>query len=266
MPGRHFLEKPVPHPVLAKSCKGSQSYPFQAMAHLYFISSGLWLWLRWRLHRFFRKVPVTTCRERKGLIHRFQTYLTILRRWGIIETEFIGFEEAPSWQGCVIVPNHPSILDAILLVSCIPSLDCVMNTRLLRNPITAGAAHLCDFIRNDSLRLMAKLCKERLAAGSNILIFPEGTRTKTPPVDPFHPIYSLVSKYSGAPIRTILIECDSDYFGRNFSYFRPAQCPMRFRLTAGRIFHSDDSTDPRELSEEIEGYFRACLSHGETHS
>jgi 1-acyl-sn-glycerol-3-phosphate acyltransferase len=259
-PGHHKSEKPVLHAVTRSAPRITQSYPFQTVAHLYFIFSGLWLSLRRTFHGYFFHTSFDPARERQGLIRRFEVYLNLLQQWGIIEISFIGFEEVSSWEGCIIAPNHPSIIDAILMIASVPRLDCVMNAKLLRNPITGGAAHLCDFIRNDALRSMIKTCKQRLSEGANILIFPEGTRTKSPPLNPIHPIYALVANCASAPIRTILIECDSDYFGHRFSYFRPALCPMRFRVTTGKVFLPENFTDPRALSEEIERYFRASLS------
>ena len=237
----------------------SNNYHFQFLAHCYFLSSGLWLWCRWALRRLLSLGTRNVLEERTGLVRRFHTYLDLLKSWGIIELEFVGFEDLASWQGSVIAPNHPSILDVMFLMTRIPSLDCVMNNKLLSNPITSGGARLCDFIQNDSLLRMVKTCKERLITGANILIFPEGTRTTHPPLGSFHHSYALAAKCSGAPIRTVIIECNSEYFGRRFSYFKPARCPIRFRITEGKIFHTSPSSCTRSLSSEVEDYFRSVL-------
>ena len=108
---------------------------------------------------------------------------------------------------------------------------------------------------------MIKSCKQRLASGSNILIFPEGTRTRIPPLGEFHHGYALASLCAKAPIRTMFLECDSNYFGHGFSFFKPAPCPIRFRLTMGRVFEPEPNADPRVLSAEIEAYFRENLGN-----
>jgi len=236
------------------------AYPLQLFAHLYFILSGIWLWIRCLLFRLAGRKPYPL-RERRKLAERFRTYLALLKKWGMLELEYSGFDDAATWGGSIIVPNHPSILDAVILLECLPSMDCVMTSRLLRSPVTSGAVRLCDFIRNDAASAMIKTCRSRLASGSNILIFPEGTRTRNKPVDEFHPGYVLVAKHCGAPIRTILIECDSEYFGRQFSHFKPSRHVIRFRISAGRVFQTDHQTDVRGLSAEIEEYFRKNL-HG----
>ncbi len=248
----------LPSSVGAATCRNN--YILQSLAHAYFIFSGLWLWFRWSLRSLLHLGPSNASKERAGLVHRFQIYLSFLEHWGIIQFEFVGFEEAASWQGSLIAPNHPSILDVLLVMTRIPSLNCVMNAKLLHNPVTSGGALLCHFIRNTSLRHMIKECKENLKSGDNVLIFPEGTRTITPPLGTFYHSYALAAKSASAPIRTIIIECDSDYFGRKFSYFKPAHCPMRFRLTAGKVFQTTPTTNARSLSSEIENYFLAYLA------
>ena len=235
-------------------------YPLQVAAHLYFIFSGLWLTARLTARRLARLGPADADAERVGLHKGFVRYLKLLENWKIVTVEFRGFEGCRQWRGSVVASNHPTILDAVALISRIPGLDCVMNTRVLRDPVMGGAARLCNFVLNEAPLPMVRACRERLEEGSNLLIFPEGTRTRTPPLGPFHHGYALAAIRTGAPIRTVFIECDSPYFGRTFSFFRPAPCPMSFRLTAGKVFKPRGSDDPRKVSSEIEEYFRAELT------
>lgn len=248
------LENPVHRTSAMDGLGTAVPYWRQALAHLRFIASGLALSVRASLCTGQAK----SC-ENVSLRPHFQRYVDLLVRWGIIELEFSGFEQAESWRGSVIAPNHPTILDAILLGTRLPRLDCVMNSRLLRDPVMSGAARLSNYIRNDTPLSMVRDTRDRLLAGRNVLIFPEGTRTSGWPVGSFRHGYALAAARSGAPVRTILIECDSEYFGRDFRFFRPARCPVRYRLTASRVFHPARDEDPRASSAEIEEFFRASL-------
>lgn len=231
----------------------------QTGAHLYFILGGFGITLRYVARKLLLRPPANPHAERLRLHRQFVRYLQLLEDHGMLEVSFSGFDDAGTWQSSVLAPNHPSIFDAVLLMSRVPGLDCVMNSRLLRNPIMAGAARLCGFVRNDSPLSMVKDCRDRLAEGRNILIFPEGTRSTDFPVGPFHHGYASAAARAGAVIRTVLIECDTDYFGRSFSFFQPARCPMRFRITTGDIFQPAPDDDPRAISAGIEKYFRANL-------
>lgn len=252
------LENPVPRSPGAVAKNRRVPYWRQAAAHLFFIASGLGFTLRAALGP-----GISADIARLALHRRFDHYVALLLGWGIIELDVSGFEDAASWRGSVIAPNHPSILDAVLLCTLLPGLDCVMNSRLLRDPVMSGAARLCGFIRNDTPLSMVRDARDRLAAGRNVLVFPEGTRTCASPVGPFRHGFALAAARAGAPIRTVLIECDSDYFGRDFRFFRPAPCPIRYRLTASRIFHPSRDEDPRACSAEVEEHFRAFLVRDE---
>lgn len=249
--------------LLSRSPERHVSYATQTYAHLCFILSGLAITLRYATRKFLTRSPADTTLERLRLHYHFTRYIGLLERNRILEVSFSGFEDAATWRKTVIAPNHPSIFDAVLLMSRMPGLDCVMNSRLLRDPVMAGAARLCGFVRNDTPLSMVKDCRDRLANGHNILIFPEGTRSTGRPVGPFHHGYALAAARSGAVIRTVLIECDTDYFGRDFSYFRPAPCPIKFRVTAGETFHPSPDDNPRDVSATIETYFQSQLVRDE---
>jgi 1-acyl-sn-glycerol-3-phosphate acyltransferase len=246
----------------ARRARGGASYPVQIAANLYCIASGLWLTARWALRCAAGGRENNVAEERRGLQRRSVRYLALLEKWNVVRVEFRGFEDCGDWRGSVLAPNHPSIIDAVALISRVPGLDCVMNSRLLRDPVMGGAAKLCGYVRNDAPVRMLRTCQDRLASGSNVLIFPEATRTLTPPLGPFRQGYALAAIRAGAPIRTIFIECDSLYFGRDFSFFRPAPCPMSFRITAARVFPAAPGDDARVLSAEIAAYFRDNLTGG----
>jgi len=232
----------------------------QKWAQVYFIVTALFMGLRWHILSALQKHDPLKERFRLGL--ESLKYINLLESCGIARTEFIGFEEAPTWKGRIIVSNHPSMIDAILIMSRVMQTDCVINAKLLANPLTSGAARLCDFILNDSNLGMIKTCQARLVSGANILIFPEGTRSRKLPLGRFYHSYAIAAIRAGAPIQSVFIECDSNYFGSDFSLIKPVRLnvPILFRITAGKVFQTTKDLSPRELSSEIENYFRMNLT------
>jgi 1-acyl-sn-glycerol-3-phosphate acyltransferase len=76
----------------------------------------------------------------------------------------------------IIIANHPSILDVVMLLSLIPNADCVVSPYLNRSVIGGVIRQLYILSSLDYYDLM-NACVESLEQGNCLIIFPEGTRT-----------------------------------------------------------------------------------------
>ena len=77
----------------------------------------------------------------------------------------------------IVVANHPSLLDAVMILSRLPNAVCVMKAALMDNILFGAAARLARYIRNDAPVNLILDAREELRQGAQLLIFPEGTRT-----------------------------------------------------------------------------------------
>ena len=157
-------------------------------------------------------------------------------------------------RGVIFVANHPTMLDALLLVARLPRSACIMKADLMRNIFLGAGARLARYIRNDSARAMVRLAVDDLKQGGQLVIFPEGTRTVTPPLNAFRPGVTLIAKLAQAPIQTVFIDTDSPYLGKGWPLWRVPPLPIVFRLRLGQRFAPQQDSDA--LLQEIERYFR----------
>lgn len=79
-------------------------------------------------------------------------------------------------KGCVIVANHPSLLDVIYILAFVRDADCIVKAGLKKSLVSVIVKNL--YITNNiDFETMQKDCVESLHNGGNLIIFPEGTRT-----------------------------------------------------------------------------------------
>ncbi|MCL2294635.1 MAG: 1-acyl-sn-glycerol-3-phosphate acyltransferase [Spirochaetes bacterium] len=76
----------------------------------------------------------------------------------------------------IIVANHPSILDIVMLISLIPNTDCIVANHLSKG-ILSGIVRQLYILNSHDLSDILKACDESLKEGNCLIIFPEGTRT-----------------------------------------------------------------------------------------
>jgi 1-acyl-sn-glycerol-3-phosphate acyltransferase len=76
----------------------------------------------------------------------------------------------------IIVANHPSLLDVVMLISLIPNADCIVNA-YLNYSILRFIVRQIYIVNSDNHDEIMDACIESLKKGYNLIIFPEGTRT-----------------------------------------------------------------------------------------
>jgi len=153
----------------------------------------------------------------------------------------------------IVAPNHPSLLDAVMVISRLPNMTCVMKADLVDNIFLGAGARLAGYIRNDAQLSMIKQSVAALKSGSHLLLFPEGTRTTRWPVNACKGTTALISSRARVPIQTVFIETDSAYLGKGWPLFRRPTMPVTYRIRLGRRFDAPEKAGA--FTEELERYF-----------
>jgi 1-acyl-sn-glycerol-3-phosphate acyltransferase len=155
--------------------------------------------------------------------------------------------------GLIIAANHPSMLDAMLIVARLPRGVCIMKAALMRNIFLGAGARLARYIRNDSARSMIRNSVTNLKEGAQLVMFPEGTRTVQQPVNHFRPGITLIAELAQVPIQTVIIETDSPYLSKGWPIWRTPSIPIVFSARLGQRFAPE--SNHQALLKRLEQYF-----------
>lgn len=141
-------------------------------------------------------------------IHWFtRMYLRALRILRILRIRLSGAERLRE-PGTLVVANHPTLLDALVLLSLMPQADCVMKQRYYEDPFLGGAARGAGYITSrDGPGLVAE-CVERLLRGRSVIIFPEGTRSPAGELGAFARGAAHIALRAGCDPVPVTIHCD----------------------------------------------------------
>lgn len=143
------------------------------------------LWLgKWVMPRLMRSAGDEASKRRRALFqaHRHvRFYLATLRLLGLVSFEFRG---EPIREPAVVVANHPSLLDFIVLLRDFPNAVCLYKSQTRDNPVLADFVDVAGYIegmdgtREVSQRIIDTL-GQRLQEGHHVVLFPEGTRSNS---------------------------------------------------------------------------------------
>jgi 1-acyl-sn-glycerol-3-phosphate acyltransferase len=115
----------------------------------------------------------------RRIVHKtFKMFISYMQILGIMKLEVVNSDLLNNCVGNIIIANHPSLIDVVVLISIIENADCVVKADLWKNPFLRGVVANLGYINNeaDPEKFMQD-CQKTFADGNNLIVFPEGTRT-----------------------------------------------------------------------------------------
>ena len=191
----------------------------------------------------------------------FRTYLRVLELMGVCRLDLAALDALRAGPGLVIAPNHPSLLDAVMILSRLPNAVCIMKAELLSSVFFGSGSRLAGYISNTPLRAMVQAAVDNLSQGKHLLLFPEGTRTTRFPVNAMQGTAGLIAKKAGAAVQTVFIETDSGFLGKGWSALWTPKMPITYRIRLGKRFDPPQHT--ADFARQLEQYFQSELAHAQ---
>ena len=195
---------------------------------------------------------------RRGIMGGFRLYAWSLSITGAYRLDLHAIDSLRGGPPLILAPNHPCLIDALLILTRHPNLVCVMKSELMRNVFLGSGSRLARYVRNDSSRQMVKESVAHLRRGGVLLLFPEGTRTIHSPINSLVGSVGLIAKYANVPVQTLVIETDSPFLSKGWPLFRRPSLPITYRVRLGKRF--DAPTNVAAFTAELDQYYRRELA------
>jgi 1-acyl-sn-glycerol-3-phosphate acyltransferase len=206
---------------------------------------------------FILPAPIGTAIGRRGIMTGFRVYSWSLSITGAYRLDLRALDSLKGGPAVILAPNHPALIDALLILTRHPNLVCVMKSALMNNVFLGSGSRLARYVRNDSPRQMVKESVAHLRAGAVLLLFPEGTRTTRAPINPLVGSVGLIAKYANVPVQTLVIETDSPYLSKGWPLFKRPDLPITYRVRLGERF--DPPSDVAGFTAQLDRYYRQAL-------
>lgn len=146
-------------------------------------------------------------------------------RSGLIAVRAEGLNDI---RGRIIVANHPSLIDVVVLTALAPDVYSVAKNQL-RGNIFIGPIVRAVMLSNDE-RILED-AREIIDGGGNVLIFPEGTRTPLQGgYGKLHRGAAQLAIRLGVPVVSVRIEVSRRILAKGQSIFDMGERAVEFRL------------------------------------
>jgi 1-acyl-sn-glycerol-3-phosphate acyltransferase len=160
----------------------------------------------------------------------FRTLVSTLEKTGCMTLYASQLDHLETHTGMLILANHPTYIDVVVLLSLVPQANCVVKGALWKNPFYWSVVRAAGYIRNDAPESTIQNCAQSLLQGESIVIFPEGTRTRMG--EPMHFLRGTahIALLANPAIVPVLIQCDPPTQTKGEPFWQVPPHPFDFRV------------------------------------
>jgi 1-acyl-sn-glycerol-3-phosphate acyltransferase len=221
------------------------------------------VWLLWRRNE---------ARHRMGrfIVHTgLRVFVLLMRGTGVLHVRYERLDGLGS-SGNLVLANHPTLIDFIVLAAVIPQSDCIFKSSLLNDWCNRWPLLLAGYIRNDEAESTLARCRQSLDHGNTLIIFPEGTRSSPGKPVKFHKGAAQVAVRIHQDVTPILITCTSSNLHKGGAWYLAPEHQVRMTLCV----HDPIRVDPflqahdgqprlaaRDLNDHLQLFFNQGLMH-----
>jgi 1-acyl-sn-glycerol-3-phosphate acyltransferase len=192
----------------------------------FFVTLLLWLYFIFGSVVFFFLFYIPAhilAKDREAVFQKLnhihmKNFFTLTRRLSP-RTKFLIQKEVGEIHSSVIVCNHLSYLDPILLISLLPRQRTIVKKTFFKVPFFGWLLNNSGYIPSAPREMLGpamiknlESIKRYLASGGNLFVFPEGTRSRDGKLAPFNKGVFSIARYCDAPVKLVFIKDTNKLF------------------------------------------------------
>jgi 1-acyl-sn-glycerol-3-phosphate acyltransferase len=186
--------------------------------------------------RLFSTTPAQRELRTQRLVHGCCVmFLRIVRSFGLMKVELRGTDRL-SIPGTLVVANHPTLIDVVVLLSLMPQAYCVVKQASFANPFMRGLLTASGYLGNAGGQSVIDACAEKLRAGRSLILFPEGTRSPAGGLGPFQRGAAHLALTTGCDLLPAVITCDPPTLMKGQPWYDVPDRQFQLSVSVGETF------------------------------
>lgn len=208
-------------------------------------------------------------RVRQVIHYIFRWFVWLMEFFGLIAVRKHNMELLRQAKSCLIVANHPTLIDVVILGSVVPYFNCVVKGELFRNRYLKRVVGSAGFISNDDADVMINGAKKAFSDGDALIIFPEGSRSVPGQPLQFRRGAANIAVRTNAPLLTVFITCNPITLVKGEAWHEVpesrAMIDIWVREWLDPLVMADGCVDPpaaaRKLTKNLQHYYQEGLEN-----
>ena len=196
----------------------------------------------------------------------FRVFLKLLQVLGLMTLRIENIKRLRADKGTLVIANHPTLIDVVVLMALMPEVDCVVKEGLNRNIFLRGVVRAAGYITNSDPESLLAGCEKSLRQGRNMIVFPEGTRSVVGKPFSFQRGTAHVALRSGCPVRPVYLECNPPTLSKAHKWYDIPDRPFAFHVRVGDLIDVTHikkdqalSLATRQMTRSLEQHYQAML-------
>lgn len=218
-------------------------------------------------------LPLSLTKKQRWIRHCIHisclSFINLMRFLGLLTYQLsVTSTDKVKESGCIVVANHPSLIDAVFILAANKNISCIVKGALWNNFFTSAVVKLAGYIPNDSKDFI-EIAVEKLRMGDSILIFPEGTRNTYNEQLDFRRGAANIAVVANAPILPVLITSNPRALQKGEKWYSIPDGGSHFSIQSGDLLNLTsciDVTRPRtvqyrHLTRYLKKHYLAWLAN-----